>query len=310
MSFLDKTGLARLWSNILALADTKVPSSRTVNGKPLSNNITLTFSDVEADESGAAATALDTAKSYTDTKIANLASTSLVNTSIGTHNTSTTAHNDIRGLITDLTTKLNNFLDVDDATADQLSEVLILIENNKGTLESLTSTKINVSDIVNDLTTNSTSKVLSAAQGVAIKSLIDALDTAIDGKADSTHNHSASNITSGTMSVDRLPSGTTSAKGIVQLTNSTSSTSTTTAATPSSVKSAYDLANTAKTNAATAQTRADNAYTLASGKADASALNNYYTKTEIDGLQLISISDIDTICGSSIQVATASEVTF
>lgn len=51
--------------------------------------------------------------------------------------------------------------------------------------------------------------------------------------------------------------GSTSAKGLVQLTNSTSSTSTTTAATPSSVKSAYDLANQAKTAAATAQATAD-----------------------------------------------------
>lgn len=57
--------------------------------------------------------------------------------------------------------------------------------------------------------------------------------------------------------------GTTSTKGVVRLTNSTSSTSTTTAATPNSVKSAYDLANTAKTNAATAQSKADSAYTLA-----------------------------------------------
>lgn len=56
---------------------------------------------------------------------------------------------------------------------------------------------------------------------------------------------------------------TTSAKGVVQLTNSTSSTSTTTAATPNSVKSAYDLANQAKTAAATAQSTAD-------GKANAS----------------------------------------
>ena len=40
-----------------------------------------------------------------------------------------------------------------------------------------------------------------------------------------------------------LPSGSTSAAGIVQLTDSTSSTSTTTAATPNSVKSAYDLAS-------------------------------------------------------------------
>lgn len=62
--------------------------------------------------------------------------------------------------------------------------------------------------------------------------------------------------------------GSTSAKGVIQLTDSTSSTSTTTAATPSSVKSAYDLANTAKTNAATAQAKADSAYSLAEGKVD------------------------------------------
>ena len=42
---------------------------------------------------------------------------------------------------------------------------------------------------------------------------------------------------------------TTSAKGVVQLTDSVSSTSTTTAATPKNVKAAYDLANTAKTTA-------------------------------------------------------------
>lgn len=46
--------------------------------------------------------------------------------------------------------------------------------------------------------------------------------------------------------------GTTSAAGILQLTDSTSSTSTTTAATPNSVKTAYDLANTANTAAAAA----------------------------------------------------------
>lgn len=58
--------------------------------------------------------------------------------------------------------------------------------------------------------------------------------------------------------------GSTSAKGVVQLTDSTSSTSTTTAATPKSVKSAYDLASTAKTSADAAQEKADSAYDLAS----------------------------------------------
>lgn len=54
-----------------------------------------------------------------------------------------------------------------------------------------------------------------------------------------------------------VANGSTTAKGIVQLTDSTSSTSTTTAATPKSVKSAYDLANTAKTAAEKAQASAD-----------------------------------------------------
>lgn len=77
--------------------------------------------------------------------------------------------------------------------------------------------------------------------------------------------------------------GSTSAKGVVQLTDSTSSTSTTTAATPNSVKSAYDLANTAKTNAATAQTKADSAYTLADGKVGSlSDLGITATSTELN----------------------------
>jgi len=60
--------------------------------------------------------------------------------------------------------------------------------------------------------------------------------------AATSHNHSASNITSGTLSASRLPSASTSAKGAVQLSSSTSSTSTTLAATSSAVKAAYDLA--------------------------------------------------------------------
>jgi hypothetical protein len=53
----------------------------------------------------------------------------------------------------------------------------------------------------------------------------------------------ATSITSGTVATARLPSGSTAASGIIQLTDSTSSTSTTTAATPNSVKVAFDLAN-------------------------------------------------------------------
>ena len=50
----------------------KVPSSRTVNGHALTGNISLTAADVGADASGSAATALGSAKSYTDKKIVDL----------------------------------------------------------------------------------------------------------------------------------------------------------------------------------------------------------------------------------------------
>lgn len=70
----------------------------------------------------------------------------------------------------------------------------------------------------------------------------DPLSPADIGAAPAAHQHSASDITSGTINAARLPSASTSARGIVQLSTSTSSTSTTMAATPSAVKAAYDLA--------------------------------------------------------------------
>ena len=75
-----------------------------------------TYSDVGAEKSGTASS------------------------TVSTHNTSTTAHNDIRLLVSELTTN-----------------------------------KVNISDIVNNLTTDTNNKPLSAAQGVVLKSLIDAV---------------------------------------------------------------------------------------------------------------------------------------
>ena len=137
----------------------KVPTTRTVNGKALSANISLSASDVGADASGTA------------------------NTAVSNHNTSTSAHNDIRELITGLTTRLNTLADSDDTTLDQMSEVVAYIKANKELIESITTSKVNVADIVNNLTTNVSTKPLSAAQGVAIKALIDALQTEVDAKA-------------------------------------------------------------------------------------------------------------------------------
>ena len=173
-------------ANSAVTANSATKATQDGNG----NTITSTY------ETKTDATAkLDEAKAYTDTKVTGMATTTVVDNKISEHNTSSTAHSDIRDLITALTTKVNNFLDVDDTTTDQLSEVLTLIENNKGTLESLTSSKVNVSDIVDNLTTSNDKKVLSAKQGVAIKALIDALQEVVDGKADDGHKHTISDVT-------------------------------------------------------------------------------------------------------------------
>lgn len=94
---------------------------------------------------------------------------------VSTHNTATDAHSDIRLLVQGLTNKLNALADSDDTTLDQMSEVVAYIKSNKSLIDAITTSKINVSDIIDNLTTNVSNKPLSAAQGVALKALIDAI---------------------------------------------------------------------------------------------------------------------------------------
>jgi hypothetical protein len=90
------------------------------------------------------------------------------------HNVSVDAHNDIRMLVEEHREEVNALLAVDDSTLDELSEIVAYIKNNKSLIESITDSKVSKTDIVNNLTTNVTNKPLSAAQGVVIKTLIDA----------------------------------------------------------------------------------------------------------------------------------------
>lgn len=91
------------------------------------------------------------------------------------HNVALDAHNDIRLLIDGLATRLNVLADSDDTTLDQMSEVVAYIKSNKSLIDAITTSKINISDIIDNLTTNVSNKPLSAAQGVALKTLIDGI---------------------------------------------------------------------------------------------------------------------------------------
>lgn len=94
---------------------------------------------------------------------------------IASHNTSSESHNDIRLLIEGLENRLSALADSDDTTLDQLSEIVAYIKSNKSLIDAITTNKVSVSDIIDNLTTNSATKPLSAAQGVVLKSLIDAI---------------------------------------------------------------------------------------------------------------------------------------
>ena len=100
---------------------------------------------------------------------------------VSAHNTAGDAHNDIRELISGLAQRLNALADSDDTTLDQMSEVVAYIKSNKSLIDAITTSKINVSDIIDNLTTNASNKPLSAAQGVVLKAMIEEMGSTTEG---------------------------------------------------------------------------------------------------------------------------------
>lgn len=94
---------------------------------------------------------------------------------VSAHNVSDTAHNDIRLLVQGLTERLNALADSDDTTLDRMSEIVSYIKYNRSMINGIDTNKVDVSDIVNNLTSNNTNKPLSAKQGRVLKSLIDGI---------------------------------------------------------------------------------------------------------------------------------------
>ena len=143
-------------------------------GSYLTERPTYTADEVGADAKGSASAALESAKAYADKQIASIP-TPDVSGQIGTHNTATDAHNDIRLFMQDLMARVNALADSDDETLDQMSEIVAYIKDNRDLIEKVTTGKVSVSDIVDNVTTNVSNRPLSAAQGVALKALIDAI---------------------------------------------------------------------------------------------------------------------------------------
>lgn len=263
----------------------KVPTTRTINGKALSANISITAADVGADANGAANAALVSAKSYTDGKVANLLNNSTeavdsimeladamktnkdaidslnsiaaskANASdLNAHKKDTTVHvtsterNNWNTAKTHAGTahapanaqaNQNAFSNVTvgatTISADTQTDNLTLAGSNVTLTPDATNDKITIgltkANVTSALgytppTTNTTYGVggestlgltkLYGSTGTATDGTMTrtAITNALNGKAASSHNHSAANITSGTLPIARGGTGATSVDGI------------------------------------------------------------------------------------------------
>lgn len=82
---------------------------------------------------------------------------------------------EVDNLIGGLEKRLNAVADSEDVDLDQLSEIVAYIKSNKSLIDSITTSKVSVADIIDNLTTADAKKPLSAAQGKALKDMYDAL---------------------------------------------------------------------------------------------------------------------------------------
>ena len=156
-------------------ANIKIPNDKLYQATTTSKGITQLTDSVTSTSISTAATANSVKTAYD--KAAS------VDGKLQTHNSSNTCHDDIRELISALTTRLNALADSDDTTLDQLSEIVTYIKNNKNLIDGITTSKVNVSDIIDNLVSTAVNKPLSAKQGKMLKDLI-------DGKTSIEHTHS------------------------------------------------------------------------------------------------------------------------
>ena len=157
--------------------NTKIPSRSLYEATTTSKGVTQLTDSVMSDSVSTAATANSVKTAY-DRAVS-------ADSNLQIHNSADDSHDDIRNLISALTARLNALADSDDTTLDQLSEIVAYIKSNRELIDNITTSKVNVADIIDSLTSTATNKPLSAKQGKILNDLITVLT------------NSTQNITSG-----------------------------------------------------------------------------------------------------------------
>ncbi len=147
--------------------NTKIPSRLLHEATTTSKGVTQLTDSVMSDSVSTAATANSVKNAY-DRAVS-------ADSNLQIHNSADDSHDDIRNLVSALTTRLNALADSDDTTLDQLSEIVAYIKSNRELIDNITTSKVNVADIIDSLTSTATNKPLSAKQGKILNDLITAL---------------------------------------------------------------------------------------------------------------------------------------
>ena len=87
--------------------------------------------------------------------------------------------------------------EADGGTIDRLTELVSAINANADSIEAITSGKVNMSDIVDALTSTAADQPLSANQGHVLKGLIDSLSDSVADAIANTHAHTNKEILDG-----------------------------------------------------------------------------------------------------------------
>lgn len=192
-SGVDETAVKKIINSLLGnVANERQYSAKNpppypvtkINGQTGEVNLPIPSeaADVKADPAGTAETKTSALRQEVNTKLVDYDKSTSVNNKISSHNASTESHADLRMELQRLADRLNAALNSDDTSLDDIKEIVAYIKSNKTLIDGITSSKVNVTDIVNNLTTNTANVPLSAAQGVALKLLIDSLEEIVEGK--------------------------------------------------------------------------------------------------------------------------------
>ncbi len=172
-----------VYANGIKLIDKNYLESITINEHPLTGSITLTKGDLGLENvnntSDANKPISNATQAALDLKVA-IADIINVLTSTSTNKPLSAYQGKV---LADRLAIIETLVGSDDTDLDTIQEIVNYIKSNKSVIETLSSSKIAYTDIVDNLTSALANKPLSANQGYILKGLIDELNDAADGIA-------------------------------------------------------------------------------------------------------------------------------